>query len=462
MRRPTTTDDRGAARRGPPEVPGAPVLGNLPELRADALRFFLRARREHGDVVRFAMGPRRPVLVAHPDVIQHVLVDNNTNYRKDAAYDKLKPVLGEGLLTSEGEAWLRQRRLIQPLFHRRRIDGFADTMVACARAMVEGRWQGAAARGETLDVAAEMMRLTLEVVGWTLFSTDVSADAERVGRALTVALRHGNARIRSLVDLPESLPTPGNLQFRESQRLLDEVVFGLIRERRAQGLEHAPQDLLTMLLSARDADTGAVMSDRQVRDEAMTLFLAGHETTANLLAWAFHLLARNPGERRRLEAEVDEVLGGRPAGAADAQALPRVRRVLDETLRLFPPAWVVGRRSLAPDELGGYAIEADTDVVISPYVTHRHPDLWQDPEGFDPDRFLPERSAGRPRYAYLPFGAGPRLCIGNAFALMEAQLVLATVLQRVRLEGVPGHPAEPRTMVTLRPRDGLPMRVQQR
>lgn len=453
----------GAGRDAPPEALGSPLLGVIPALRADAPGFLLRRRAELGDVFSFRIGPRRRLFVAHPDAIERVLVGNNANYRKHSVYRKLRPLLGDGLLTSDGQRWLRQRRLIQPVFHRRRIAAFGEAMTASTRALLGGRWARAAEEGRPLDVAAEMMRLTLTIVGRTLFSADVSGDAETVGRALSVSLRHANGRMRALVDLPERVPTPANRRFLRSRRALDALVYGLIAERRRQGLATAPNDLLTLLLEAGDGAEGAErMSDRQIRDEAMTLFLAGHETTANALAWAFLLLARHPAERRRLEAELDGVLGGRVPTAEDLGDLQRTERVVKEAMRLYPPAWAIGRRSLTGDVLGGYAVPGGTDVLISAYVTHRHPELWEDPEGFDPDRFLPERSADRHRFAYLPFGGGPRQCIGNGFAMMEATLVLATVAQRYRLALVPGSEVALEPTVTLRPRHGLPMRLERR
>ncbi len=443
-----------------PEPKGQPLVGHLPALRRDALSFFVNTRRDLGDIFRFRAGPRHPYLIAHPDFIKHVLLDNYQNYQKDSAYEKTKPLLGKGLLTSEGDFWLRQRRLTQPVFHRGRIGGFADTMVASTTAMLDERWSVLAREGTPFDVAAEMMRLTLTIVGWTLFSTDVSGEAERVGRALSVALEHTNARMRSLLNF-ETLPTPANRRFREAIATLDEVVYGLINERRKAGDGGDDKgDLLSMLLEARDADTGEGMTDKQVRDEAMTLFLAGHETTANALAWTFYLLSSHPTATEGLFAEVD-ALGHTPT-VADLPKLSYTKMVVEEAMRLYPPAWAVGRRALSPDEVGGYTIEAGSDVVISTYVTHRHPDFWPNPEGFDPGRFSQARAEGRHRFAYLPFGGGPRGCIGNNFAMMEAQLVLATIAQRYALELVPGHPVAPQTMITLRPENGIVMRLRPR
>jgi cytochrome P450 len=457
-----TRDPRSRPRMRPPEARGSALVGAIPALRADAPRFLVRSRAQLGDVFSFRVGPRRRLFVAAPDDIERILVGNNANYRKHSVYRKMRPLLGNGLLTSDGESWLHQRRLIQPVFHRRRVEAFADVMVDTAVARLDERWAEASRTGRPLDVAAEMMRLTLTIVGRTLFSADVSGEAERVGAALTVSLRHANARMRAVLDVPEGVPTPANVRFARARGELDGLVFGLVRDRRARGLASAPNDLLTLLLQARDAETGQGMSDAQIRDEAMTLFLAGHETTANALTWTFLLLARHPLERRRLEAELDTVLAGRPPGAGDLGALAVSGRVVKEAMRLYPPAWAIGRRSLEADVLGGYDIPGGTDVLISAYVTHRHPGLWDDPEGFDPDRFLLERERARHRMAYIPFGGGPRLCIGNGFAMMEATLVLAAVAQRYRLTLVSGSDVRAEPTVTLRPRHGLTMRVHAR
>jgi cytochrome P450 len=323
------------------------------------------------------------------------------------------------------------------------------------------RWGARASSAEPLDVAAEMTRLTLAIVGRALFSTDVSGTADRMGQALTVALEETNYRILSLgLRAPDFLPTSRNRAFREALATLDTVVYDVIARRRA-GETHG-DDLLAMLMAAQDADTGERMTDTQLRDEAMTLFLAGHETTANALAWMWHLLGQHPEVEARARAEVDTVLAGRAPSAQDIPQLRYLTQVLEETLRLYPPAWIMARQPVKDDVLAGVHIPASPRVIvaISTWAIHRNPRLWPDPERFDPERFSPERSAGRPRLAFLPFGGGQRLCIGNAFAMMEGTLVAAAVLQRFRLRAVPGHTVEPEPLVTLRPRGGLPMYVE--
>jgi cytochrome P450 len=305
-----------------------------------------------------------------------------------------------------------------------------------------------------------MMRLTLTIVCQTLFSSDISTEADEVGQALTTVLKHTIDRMQSLFDLAEILPLPENRRFYEALRTLDQVVYGMIKERRRSGRDTG--DLLSMLVFARDEETGQSMSDKQLRDEVMTIFLAGHETTANALGWTWYLLSRHPEVTRRLEAELAEVLDGRTPTLDDLSKLNYTSMVIQEAMRLYPPAWIIGRNAVEADQIDGYDIPADSSIILSPYVTHRHPGFWDNPEGFDPERFSPQQTKDRPYFAYFPFGGGPRLCIGNNFALMEAKLVLATVAQRYRLELVPGHPVEPEPLVTLRPKYGLLMTLRPR
>ncbi|MFH7027550.1 MAG: cytochrome P450 [Heteroscytonema crispum UTEX LB 1556] len=438
----------------PPGPQGAAIVGSLPDLQKDPLNFLLNLRREYGNVARFRLGTRSLYLVSHPDDIKHVLQENHKNYHKSLGYQKLESFLGQGLLTSEDDVWRRDRKLMQPAFHRDRISGFSQTMINATEAMLE-RWKGFASRGEAINVTAEMMRLTLTIVCLTLFTSDISDEASDVGQALTVVLRHANNRISSLFPLPENFPTEENYRFQQALKTLDRVVYNLINERRQSGEDTG--DLLSMLVFARDEETGESMSEKQLRDEVMTIFLAGHETTANALSWTWYLLSKHPDVERRLDAELKEVLGGRVPTLFDLKNLKYTLQVLNETMRLYPPVWEIGRENIGTDQLGGYDIPSNSTIILSAYVTHRHPDFWENPEGFDPERFSPEHSGNRPQYAYFPFGGGPRTCIGNNFALMEAQLVIADIAQKYRLELVPGHVVEPEPMITLRPRNGILM-----
>ena len=437
--------------RTPPGPRGVPLFGNVLDAWKDPLGMIMRSWRDYGDVVKLKFGPFDYLFLNDPDAIHHVLVDNAKNYTKSRNYQGLKLVLGEGLVTSEGDTWRKQRKLVQPAFHRERLAGFAQSMATDTASMLE-RW---AARGdESFDVHEEMMRLTFRIVGRTLFSTDVEVDAERIGPAVSAAIHHANDYAESIVRMPQWLPTPANFRFKKAIATLDELVLRIIADRRQPGATQ-PNDLLAMLMAAHDDETKDGMSDRQLRDEMMTIILAGHETTANLLTWTWYLLSSHPDVARRLGVEVAEVLGDRAPTLDDLPKLKLTKMILEESLRLYPPAWAFERQAVAADVIAGYPVAAKTIIGIAPYTMHRHPKYWENPEGFDPERFSPERSEGRPKYAYLPFGGGPRFCIGNGFAMMEAQIIVAMIAQQHRLALVPGHPIVLDPTITLRPKHGV-------
>lgn len=447
--------------QAPPGPEGYPVVGIIPELRRGPLHYFVDVAQRYGPVVRLDMGPATMVLVAHPDAVQHVLQQNHQNYLK--GYDVVEPVIGQGLVTSEGEFWLRQRRLMQPMFHRERVAGFANMMVSATEAMLD-RWAGHDRR-QPLDVAEEMTRLTQEIIAHTMFSTDVGAQVDTLMEAFETALHYLNQSMFMPIPYLEYLPTPTNIRFRRALRTLDEIIGDLVERRRnllQNDPDSAPADLLTMLLQARDADTGEQMSDKQIRDEVVTIFFAGHETTASTLSWAWYVLARRPDLATEMAAEARSVLGNSRPEAADVPQLALTRRVIDETLRLFPPAWMFARKAIADDEILGFHIPAGAMLAISPYVTHRDPAFWEQPYRFDPDRFLPERKKARHRYAYFPFGGGPRLCIGRDFALTEATLIMAQVARRLELRLAPGAVVEEQPVATLRPRPAVMMTLHDR
>jgi cytochrome P450 len=428
-------------------------MGALRYIRDEPLRFMTGITREHGDVVQFRVGPYNTMLFAHPDAVKHVLVTNSANYDKHTpGFEVLGSLLGNGLLTSQGEFWRRQRRIAQPAFHRRRIAGFAETMVAFTEQMLE-RWEDAAGLGRTIDLAAEMNALTLRIVAKTLLGTEMGPIAEQVAEAVTAVNVFVNKATTGLLD--RYLPTRDHLRAREAVRTLDRIVLDLVAERRRR--TDSPDDLLTMLMEARDEETGEGMSDRQLRDEILTMFLAGHETTSNALAWTFYLLSTHPGIARRTRTELDEVLAGRSPTVDDLPRMTYTSRVVKESMRLYPPAWTLERRAREDDMIAGHRVRAGSLILLSAWVTHRHPTFWPNPEGFDPDRFEPEAEKQRPRHAYFPFGAGPRQCIGNNFAMMESQLIVATILPRFRPWLVPGHPVVPEPLITLRPKHGLQM-----
>lgn len=448
---------------GLPIDPPGPVLWNPIRAGRDMLRDPLGRLvadwREYGDVIRMRIGPVAYYGLVHPDHLQHVLQENNRNYVKGPIIARTRILIGDGLFTSEGEFWRRQRRLAQPAFHRQRIGGFAATMTGTAGEMLDAWSLGAAATGEAFDLAAEMSRVTLRIVGRALFSLDLQESAATVGRALVDALDVVTRRAFTLLPLPLGVPTTDNRRFVRARRDLDEVVLRIIAERR-DGDGQPYGDLLAMLLEARDPDSGEGMTDRQLRDEVMTFVLAGHETTAVTLAWIWYLLGRHPEVEQRLRDEVAAAVGRRTPTPDDLPALRYVRMVVDEAMRLYPPVWAFGRQALADDRVGPFRIRAGTPVNLAVWLTHRHPDFWPDPERFDPERFAPERAAARHRFAYLPFSGGPRLCIGNEFALMELVLVVTMMAQRYRITPVdPDHVVEPLVRVTLRPQGGVPVRI---
>jgi cytochrome P450 len=397
------------------------------------------------------MGGEHLFIASDPSVIKDVLVTHNQNFHKSRGLERMKILLGEGLLTSEDAVHLRQRRLMQPAFHRDRVAAYASTMVSYADRVRTG-WSD----GATLDVALEMSRLTLLIVGKTLFDTDVESQARDVGDAMSGLMNSFWTLMLPFGDTLERLPIPRLRRGRKARERLDAIIYGIIGERRASGGDRG--DLLSMLLMAQDdEDKGRGMTDRQVRDEAMTIFLAGHETTANALTWTWYLLSQSPDIERRLHEEIDRVLAGRLPTVADVDRLPYTTRVVTESMRLYPPAWLVGRRAVNEYSIGGYAVPPRSIVVMSQWIVHRDPRHYPEPERFDPDRWTPAFKAALPRFAYFPFGGGPRQCIGESFAWMELVLVLATIAQRWRFDLVPDHPVVPQAAVTLRPKYGMKM-----
>ena len=392
-------------------------------------------------------------LVSHPDDIQYVLRDNMRNFGKDTfVYRKLRVALGDGLLTSEGDFWHRQRRLAAPAFHQKRIEALGDMMTSATIDMLQ-TWDGYAARKQVFDIAAEMSALTLRIVGQTLFRIDLTNETDEIGQAVTAALERMTRGLTRPLALPLRIPTPGNLRFRKVLQTLDRVVFDIIAERRRVPEDRG--DLLSMFMLTEDEDTGERMTDQQLRDEVLTMLLAGHETSANVLTWTWYLLSQHPDVEAKLAAELREVLDGRMPAMHDLPRLTYAAMVLQESMRIYPVVYAFHRNAIAEDEIHGYPIAPGQVVAISPYVVHRHPEFWPDPEQFDPERFTPDRVAERHRFAYIPFAAGPRLCIGNRFALSEMQLILATVAQRYRLRPVAGQKVIPQAQVTLRPKHGI-------
>lgn len=439
----------------PPGPQPLEVLRALPQFQHDPLTFFQNLFDRYGEVVHLPAGALSGYLVNHPEVARQVLQDRHRFYTKNTIqYNTLALVTGRGLLTTDGDSWLAHRRLMQPAFHRQRLAHLGAAMTRAAERLA-ARW-AALPLPTIVDVDAAMMHTALEVVGETLFSADLSHDAPDMVRDTLTALDYIIHRAQNPLALPPAFPTRRNRQFKAALARLDAHLNSLIRARRTH--PNPPDDLLQMLLSAREADSGLGMTDAQIRDEVMTLVVAGHETVASALTWTWHLLGQHPAAAAALRAELRTVLGGRAPQVADLPNLPYTRQVFDEALRLYPPAWLLTRQAANDDVLTvdgrTYPIRAGSLVILSPYTLHRRADLWPEPLAFRPERFQAEP----PRWGYLPFGGGPHLCIGNHFALMEGALVLATLAQRFDLRPTP-HPVTVEALVTLRPQHGLPMHL---
>ena len=423
--------------------------------RSGPLDFLVGLQRRYGDVAHFRGGPEHFFLVSRPEWINDVLVTHQRNFTKSIGLQAAKRVLGEGLLTSEGEFHLRQRRLVQPAFHRKRIASYAEAMVECA-VRTRAAWQD----GATIDVGHEMTQLTLAIVGRTLFDADVGGAAHEIGAALDELME-----MFPLATLPgykylERLPLPPMQRASAANATLDALIYGMIAERRASGDDRG--DLLSMLLLAQDEQGSGGMTDEQVRDEALTLFLAGHETTANLLIWTFYLLSQHGDVRAQLEREIDGALVGRLPTFDDLPKLPYTRQVIAEAMRLYPPAWVIARQAIADYEVGGYHVPAGATILTSQWVVHHDVRWYPDPLRFDPTRWTTEAQAARPKFSYFPFGGGTRLCIGEQFAWTEGVLLLATLAQHWRLRLAPNQVVDTKPLVTLRPRHAMHMVAERR
>ena len=392
----------------------------------------------------FRAGNRRSMLLSHPDDIERVLVTENRRFKKNFALQLLRPLLGNGLLLNEREAWLRQRRLVQPAFSKQRVESYVPAMAELTERML-ATWQV----GQPRDLRSDMVQLTMAIAGKTLLDVDVGSRFDELRLCIEATMQDFLSRFGHPIPLPLWLPTPLNLRLKRTVRRLDVILQALIDERRSSGTDRG--DFLSILLAARDEDDGRGMTDRQVRDEVMTMFLAGHETTANALAWTWHLLGRHPRVQEQLQAEICEVLGNRPPTAADLPRLTLCEHVIREAMRLYPPAYIVGRSALEDCEVGGHFIPARTNVLMSPWVVHRDERWFTQPHEFRPERWTSGMLATLPKYAYFPFGGGPRVCIGNGFAMSESVLVLAMVLQRFSLTSVDSQPNPPLAAVTLRP-----------
>ena len=452
-------DESGVTIPRRPPGPKRKFYGaNLFVYRRNPLAFLEAVAHEYGDIAYFKFGPQDVFFLNHPDYIRDVLVTHHQNFVKGLALQRSKRLLGEGLLTSEGDFHRRQRRLAQPAFHRQRIAGYGAIMTEYA-ARTRERWRD----GEALDISQEMMRLTLGIVGKTLFDTDVESETQEVSEALTAIMEMFNSLVLPFFELLERLPLPQNRRFKRARERLDTIIYRMVNERRRSGEDHG--DLLSMLLSARDEEVGDGadrMSNTEVRDEALTILLAGHETTANALTWTWYLLSQHPDIEAKLHAELDAVLGSRLPALADVGQLSYTEMVLAESMRLYPPAWALGRMAINDYEVGGYVAPAGSLVLVSQYVMHRDGRYFPEPQRFDPERWRPSAREARPQFSYFPFGGGPRRCLGEAFAWMEGLLLIATLAQQWRLRLVPGYPVALHPVITLRPKHGMRMTVSKR
>jgi cytochrome P450 len=429
----------------------------LEEFPRSPIAFCTDLFKEYGDIVRFRIGPYLVHLIANPDFIQHVLQDNNDNYVKGRSYVAFEPIIGNGLLTSEGEFWRRQRRLANPSFHRDKLNGFVSMFAEQAGSMLD-EWEACARNQEVIDVSKEMMRLTFGVVGRALFSLDLEKDAREVGDAITVALAEASRRADLMIPMPLWLPTQSNQQYAQARQTLDAFVADLIRERRK--MKDRPFDLLTLLIEAVDDDTQERMTDQQLRDEVMTFLLAGHETTAVSLTWTWYVLSEHPEAEDKVRAECRQIIGEASPEIESLSRLVYTKMVFDEALRLYPPFPFIARNALEPDQIGGYEIPANSMVLLSQYLMHHHPGYWDDPDVFRPERFTPQAIHDRPHMSYFPFGGGQRMCIGADFATMEALTFLSLAIQRYHLKRASRQPVELLERVTLRPKGGMPMFVE--
>jgi len=442
------TNDHTAANGRVPRAPGGlPIAGHILQWRADPVKLLADAARQ-GDVVRLEL-PGETYFLSHPRHVKHVLQDNHQNYCKGWVFDRIKPYWGESLLTADGETWRQQRRRVQPSFKRDHTAAFAPIVTARTAEML-ARWEKVAAAGQPLALYNEMTELALVIIGDVLFGVDLWTDASEMARSEQSALAVLKKRVAALAPLPLWVPTSDNRRFNHAMRLLNDRISEIVERKRTAADDGGT--FLSMLMSARDAETGAAMTDKQLHEEILGMLQQGHDTVGEALAWTWYLLSLHPEVERKLHHEIAEVVGDRVPAIADLPRLPYAHRILQESLRVYPPVWVIPRDAIKDDEIGGHRIRAGSTILLSPYITHRHPAFWENPEAFDPDRFLPERSADRPRHAYFPFGGGPRLCMGVDMAMMEMTLIMVMVVQRHRIHLVSGHREEPECILDMIPR----------
>jgi cytochrome P450 len=432
------------------------LFGSLKEMNKDILGYIGKQRKLLGDIFYVDVFVFKVIVITNPDYIRHVLQENNKNYVKSFSYEVLKLFLGNGLLTSEGDFWRKQRRLAQPAFHKEKLIEITKQMSRSAEALA-AKLEDVKNQRQEIDITEYMNEVTLDIVAAALFSSNVSDKMEIIRDSLTVANEFAISRIQNPVRWPLWMPVKANRVFNKAGKNLDSVIYSFIESRRKE--VEKPNDLLSMLMDAVDEETGECMSNLQLRDECMTIFLAGHETTSLSLSWFWMLMDQHPEEEQKLRDELKSVLNGRTPEFADIPKLKYTKQLIEETMRLYPPAWTIGRKSLAADEIDGYKIKPAQNMMLMTYQVHRHPDYWQDPDRFNPERFSEENAKNIKKFAYFPFGGGPRLCIGNSFAMMEMQLVIATLAQRFKFRRTEQSEIIKDPLITMRPKNGIKMRV---
>lgn len=441
------------------KIPGPKLniaISGAKELRKSPLKYLVNMDKTYPGISNFKLLHLNMVLLTDPKLIRFVLQTNQKQYVKNTAYKHLKLVLGNGLVTSEGELWRRQRKLIQPSFHKQAIYNMFNTMLACTNEMIE-EWKVKLKKNPVIDFSEEMMATTLQIIAQTMLSKDVKSDSKAVADSLSYLLKAIDQKAVKALNTPMWVPTTSNFKFKKERKVLDGVIYSIINERKKAVVKKG--DLLDMLMESTYEDTGEHMPDDLLKDELMTVFLAGHETTASALTWTFYLISQHPEVYKKLKNEVDTIVGKEEMTFAHFQQLKYTKACLNEAMRLYPPVWIIGRKATEDNMVGDYLIKKDMDILILPYIMHRHPDYWKNPETFDPDRWETEEVKQMDKFTYFPFAAGPRMCIGNNFALFEADIIITKVIQQFKFEYAGDKPAKMDPTLTLRVKGGMPMRA---
>lgn len=439
-----------------PGPKGNAIFGGAGDMQKNPLTFLVNMDKNYPGIANWQLLHLNLVLISDPKLIRAVLQTNQKQYIKNSAYKQLELLLGQGLVTSEGDLWKRQRKLIQPSFHKQSINSMFDGMLSCTNEMID-EWKASEKKSDQIDFAEEMMKITLQIIGKTMLSTDVKATAGSVNVSLSYLLKAIDHRATRALNLPLWVPVSAHLRFKKERKVLDEIIYGIINERRKTGPKNG--DLLDMLMASKYEDTGEHMPDNLLRDEVMTIFLAGHETTAAALAWTFYLISQNEEVYKKLKKEINDVVGTGEITFQHMQQLKYSKACLNESMRLFPPVWAIGRRALEDNMVGDYLIKKDTDILISPYIVHRDPQYWSNPDIFNPDRWETDEVKDMDKFAYFPFAAGPRMCIGNNFALLESDIIIAKVIQNFDFKFAGKAAPIVKPTLTLRVKDGMPMKV---